>query len=374
MDTPSVFQVIGGSATCRKLSESFYARVARDPVLRPLFPGKTQRCAIEEFTAFMVQLLGGPSEDTQHRWWLSLRESHLRFQLEPKHRVAWMQNMREALEDVPATEPARDALRQFFERSSGYIVNRDQAPDGTDELSGRWRAQRMLDEVVAAIRTGETERAISLAENIIVRDHIERSRSAFAALLALMIASDQAELLDYVEGQLQKSPSLIHERHAGKTLLHDAAGAGNLRMVSLLVRLGVPPDTLDGGGHTPLYSVANECAKSSGAQVVGALIAAGANIHASGGVKRCTALHMAARRGHLEIAEALLEGGADIEARDSLGETPLRRAVNCNRLKVAALLLDRGADRHSMGSRRLTPVLAARSRDMRILLQSPLQK
>ena len=36
------------------LSEAFYARVKRDPVLRPLFPGKTLHCAIEELSAFLV--------------------------------------------------------------------------------------------------------------------------------------------------------------------------------------------------------------------------------------------------------------------------------------------------------------------------------
>jgi ankyrin repeat protein len=66
---------------------------------------------------------------------------------------------------------------------------------------------------------------------------------------------------------------------------------------------------------------------------------------------------MAARRGNAEVAEALLDCGADIEARDSLGDTPLRRSVNCNKAEVAALLLSRGADAHSIGSKGLTPSL-----------------
>ncbi len=60
---------------------------------------------------------------------------------------------------------------------------------------------------------------------------------------------------------------------------------------------------------------------------------------------------MAARRGNVEAAEALLDCGADIEARDSLGETPFRRAVNCRQPGVAALLLEKGADPHSVGSK-----------------------
>jgi truncated hemoglobin YjbI len=72
---------MSGFAICRELSTAFYTFVAKDSTLRPLFPGKSLRCAIDAFAAFLAQFLGGPSEDAQHRWWLSLRESHLRFQI-----------------------------------------------------------------------------------------------------------------------------------------------------------------------------------------------------------------------------------------------------------------------------------------------------
>ena len=62
------------------------------PYCDALFPGKALRCAIEEFTAFLAQFLGGSPEDAQRRWWLSLRESHLRFKIGDRERDAWMQN------------------------------------------------------------------------------------------------------------------------------------------------------------------------------------------------------------------------------------------------------------------------------------------
>jgi hemoglobin len=114
MDAFNLYRAIGGTVTCRKLSAAFYARVERDPVLRPLFPGKTLRCAIEEFAAFLAQFLGGPSEDAQRRWWLSLRESHLRFKIGRQERHAWMKTMIQALDDVPVEGPARKALLDFF--------------------------------------------------------------------------------------------------------------------------------------------------------------------------------------------------------------------------------------------------------------------
>ena len=80
-------------------------------------------CAIEEFAAFLAQFLGGPAEDAQRRWWVSLRESHLRFKIGQKERAAWMKNMMATLDETQIQEPVRSALRDFFERSSAYVVN-----------------------------------------------------------------------------------------------------------------------------------------------------------------------------------------------------------------------------------------------------------
>jgi ankyrin repeat protein len=185
-----------------------------------------------------------------------------------------------------------------------------------------------------------------------------------------MTTGGDSGMLDYVRTKLLADPSIARERYAGRTLLHGAAAAGSVPIVELLLQIGAESDVTDTAGHTPLYSVANECQSPGAANVVRALIRAGANVDACDGVKHCTALHMAARRGNIEIAEALLDCGADMEARDSLGDTPLRRAVNCGQTGVAALLLSKGADPHSRGSKGLTPALAARTSEMKRLLQS----
>jgi truncated hemoglobin YjbI len=373
----NLYQAIGGTVACRKLSAAFYARVKRDPLLRPLFPGKTLTCAIEAFAAFLVQFLGGPSEDAHRRWWLSLRESHLRFKIGQKERDAWMSNMVKALDDVQIEEPLRSVLRDFFERSSAYAVNSGQAPPVAEvrseppadslrqEIGRRWNVQRGLDEAVAAVRDSDADRAIALAESLQTCD-----ASVFTGLLALMIGSAHSALLGFVRERLIQDPALVQERYAGRTLLHAAAAACSLTTVELLLRLGADPNATDGGSHTPLYSLGNECKVSGSGNVVRALVRAGAMVDARDGVKHCTALHMAARRGNVEVAEALLDCGADIEARDSLGETPLRRSINCEKIDVTSLLLSRGADMHSKGSKNLTPLLAARTGSMKQLLQS----
>jgi hemoglobin len=364
---PTPYESMGGVEACRKLAETFYARVRHDPVLRPLFPGKTLRCAIEEFSAFLVQFLGGPAEHTQRRWWVSLRESHRRFPIGPREREAWMSHMRPSLDEVCMDESFRLALLNFFERSSAYLIDKEPAP-GTvampPELSCRWSTQTTLDEAVAAIRREDPHRAIALAETAGIQP----------GLLVLMIQSGVPVLLEYVRGKVLSIPSLARERFNGRTLLHTAAAAGNMELVELLLNQGVAAGTTDGGGHTPLYSLANECSVPGAGALVRVLVQAGADVDASDGVKQCTPLHMAARRGNVEIARALLDCGAAIEKPDSLGDTPLRRAVNCGKTEVAALLLSKGANRFARGSKGLTPLSAARTEGMRRVLQSDIRR
>jgi truncated hemoglobin YjbI len=335
----TLLAAIGGEAGCRRLSEDFYARVGTDPVLRRLFPGKSLKCAIEEFGAFLIQFLEGDEEQTQRRWWLSLRESHARFRISPEERRAWLKHMQAALQTAPLEQPAREALRNFFEHSSAYVIGKESPAPEDEELAARWTAQRTLDDAVAFIAAGRDDEAIALAQGF-------RSRPAiFAALLARMLRSGRAAAIAFALESVQLDPSLGTRRFAGRTLLHCAAAAGCLEMLTLLLGLGIDPDIRDSGGHTPLYCASNECASPVGPAVVRALVHAGADVNARTGVTRATALHMAARRGHLEIARALLDCGASIHLRDSKGDTPLERALHCRREKVAQFLLEQG-DRH----------------------------
>ena len=290
-----------------------------------------------------------------------------------------MENMVKAFDDVRIGEPLRSALQGFFEQSSAHVVNSGgpvpaaadpDAPRGDtirQEIAQCWQTQCGLDEAVAAVRAGEADRAIAGAESL--RNRPQHSRSVLAGLLSLMMGSRNPAMLRYVRERVTQDPALVRQRYAGRTMLHEASAQGNLTMVKLLLRLGANPDVTDGGGHTPLYCLANEYRASDGGDVVRALAQAGANVNANDGVKHCTALHMAARRGNLEIAEVLLDCGAGIDARDSMGDTPLRRAVNCGQIQIASLFLAKGADVHSTGSKGLTPFLAARTSAMKQLLQ-----
>ena len=133
----ALLQALGGEEGCRRLSAAFYARVGKDPVLRPFFPGKSLRCASEEFAAFLIQFLGGDEKQTQYRWWLSLRESHARFQIGPDARRAWLRHMEATLDAAPLDDATRNVLRHFFSLSSAYVIGRDTAEPDHEELTAR---------------------------------------------------------------------------------------------------------------------------------------------------------------------------------------------------------------------------------------------
>lgn len=333
----TLLESLGGEAGCRRLATEFYARVGRDAILRPLFPGKTLRCAIEEFAAFLIQFLGGDEEQTQHRWWLSLRESHARFRIGPAERRAWLKHMGATLKAAQIDEGTREVLRQFFLHSSAYVTGGKAAEPQHEELAGRWGEQRHLDDAISAITAGRDQEALALAPRFATRP------SVFVGLLARMIQSGRSVLIRFVIDAVESDPALVARRSAGRTLLHVAAGSGCVEVLALLLRLGADPNIHDRGDHTPLYYAANECALETGTEVVRTLVRAGADVNACGGVTRATALHMAARRGYVEIARALLDCGASLEARDSKGDTPLQRAINCRRERVCHLLVERGA-------------------------------
>ena len=331
-----MLETLGGEAGCKRLSVEFYSRVGRDPLLRPLFPGKSLRCAIEEFAAFLIQFLGGDEGCTQRRWWLSLRESHARFRIGAEERRAWLAQMSATLNANWLDPSARNALRQFFEYSSAYVIHQDIDPPENDEVAARWAQQRVLDDTIAAIASGRNNEAMCSALSFQFRPAV------FVGLLARMIQSGRADLVNFAVDAVERDASLATRFYGGRALLHYASGAGCLKMVASLLRLGTDPGILDSCGHTPLYRVANECASEAGAQIVPALVQAGADPNACAGITRATPLHMAARRGYVEIARALLDCGAKIDARDARGDTPLQRATNCRKQSVVQLLVERG--------------------------------
>ena len=107
-----------------------------------------------------------------------------------------------------------------------------------------------------------------------------------------------------------------------------------------------PPCCWRGRRPPPAGALLYEAALKNQRDIADLLIGKGANVNArdrSG----ATPLHAAALKGNLGIAELLVGHGAEVDARDGDGLTPLHIAALSGHADVAALLLDRGADREA---------------------------
>ena len=126
----SLYDAVGGEPVFRRLVAAFYAGVAEDPVLRPLYPEELGP-AEDRLRMFLVQYWGGPGTYSEQRGHPRLRMRHVAWQVGEPERDAWLTHMRAAVERLDVPEPARDAIWDHLERAAYSLVNH---PPESDSL------------------------------------------------------------------------------------------------------------------------------------------------------------------------------------------------------------------------------------------------
>src|SRR6266849_5332770 len=104
-------------------------------------------------------------------------------------------------------------------------------------------------------------------------------------------------------------------------------------------------------GATPLH-LATEGAHVDVAQM---LIERGADLSAQNKYGN-TPLHLALQHGHVDVAQMLIERGADLSAQNGIGNTPLHLALQYGHVDVAQMLIERGADVSAQNGNGNTPL------------------
>jgi len=121
--SPNFYDLVGGEPTFHKLVDEFYAGVAGDPILRPLYPEEDLGPANERFRLFLIQYWGGPGTYSEQRGHPRLRMRHAPFRIGLAERDAWLRAMRRAV-DAIALEPEQEAvLWEYLERAAHFMVN-----------------------------------------------------------------------------------------------------------------------------------------------------------------------------------------------------------------------------------------------------------
>ncbi len=180
----------------------------------------------------------------------------------------------------------------------------------------------------------------------------------------------QSRFVDRLKGVFFLDTRRDSRDNENRTALHWAAIRGQLAMVRLLLEFRVDVDAMDDFGYTALdvavtrgYGAVVRLLLKNGAKVGGAsrrvrysgwiptrvtvaVLKGGMSIAfvSRRGRLSETALFVAAKSGHTDMVDRLLQEGANIEAKTRSGQTALRVAAANDHTAIAQLLLKNGAD------------------------------
>ena len=144
----------------------------------------------------------------------------------------------------------------------------------------------------------------------------------------------------------------------GKLALHlalcNTKTPPDLAVAKVLLDAGASADGRNGEDMTALFVVSSMCpdreafyqeeyAKRRVLGATKALLAAGADVNAVSTAEQLTALHAAAAKGHAKLVALLIKRGANVEAEDKAGVTPLVLAVHERCEKCVLALIEGGA-------------------------------
>ena len=120
---PTFYAAVGGEETFRRLVHHFYAGVAEDPLLRPLYPEPDLADAEQRLRMFLVQYWGGPRTYQERRGHPRLRMRHAPFAIGIAERDAWLRHMRAAVDSLDLPEGAAVVLWDYLEMAAHSMVN-----------------------------------------------------------------------------------------------------------------------------------------------------------------------------------------------------------------------------------------------------------
>jgi hemoglobin len=120
----TVYDLAGGEAPFLAVAAAFYRRIDKEPALRDMFPADLSG-PIERLALFLIQYFGGPGAYSEQRGHPRLRMRHLPFRIDRKARDIWVGHMLAAVDEVEVPEPARTAMREYFERGATFMINVD---------------------------------------------------------------------------------------------------------------------------------------------------------------------------------------------------------------------------------------------------------
>jgi hemoglobin len=120
----TLYEDVGGMPFFVALVDSFYARVAADPVLLALYPEQVDLApARERLTLFLAQYWGGPTTYSDARGHPRLRMRHGPFRIGTVERDHWLKAMDIALNELAPADDIRAKLDAYFVMAADAMRN-----------------------------------------------------------------------------------------------------------------------------------------------------------------------------------------------------------------------------------------------------------
>ena len=117
------YELVGGEKFFADLVSQFYAVVATDPILRPMYPENDLQGAAQRLQWFLEQYWGGPDTYQENRGHPRLRMRHAQFSIDTVARDAWLQAMRTAINGVEISETLKKELWSYCEMAANSMIN-----------------------------------------------------------------------------------------------------------------------------------------------------------------------------------------------------------------------------------------------------------
>ena len=117
------YEEIGGEETIRAIVHRFYAGVAQDDLLRPMYPETDLGPAEERFATFLMQYWGGPTTYSDNRGHPRLRMRHAPFAVTPGAAQRWLVHFRAGLDDARLTPEQDERFWDYVTHAAQFMVN-----------------------------------------------------------------------------------------------------------------------------------------------------------------------------------------------------------------------------------------------------------
>ena len=122
-DTTNYYELFGGEAFFSDLVSQFYAHVATNEILRPMYPDSDMKGAARRLQLFLEQYWGGPTTYQEERGHPRLRMRHAGFHINPAAKEAWLSCMKAAIDGVEMEDANREKLWRYLEGAALHLVN-----------------------------------------------------------------------------------------------------------------------------------------------------------------------------------------------------------------------------------------------------------